>query len=56
MFKVIDINGDESLEKKEVVHFIESICKEMGLVNPPDDKTISEVFKELDADGSNDIS
>ena len=28
----------------------------MGLENPPDENTISEVFKELDEDGSNDIS
>lgn len=56
VFRVIDINGDESLEKKEVVQFIESICKEMGLQNGPDEKTISEVFKELDEDGSNEIS
>ena len=28
----------------------------MGLQNGPDEKTISEVFKELDEDGSNEIS
>ena len=55
VFKSIDINGDESLEKEEVVKFIETICLEMGLENSPDPKTISEVFKELDEDGSNEI-
>ena len=55
VFNSIDINGDESLEKEEVVKFIETICLEMGLENSPDAKTISEVFKELDEDGSNEI-
>ena len=55
VFKTIDINGDESLQKKEVVDFIENICQEMGLSYGPDEQTISEVFKELDADGSNEI-
>ena len=53
VFNSIDINGDESLEKEEVVKFFETICLEMGLENSPDAKTISEGLKELDEDGSN---
>ena len=57
LFKTIDYNGDESLEKAEVVRFIQQICEEMGMQDEgPDEQTISEVFKELDEDGSNDIS
>ena len=55
VFKTIDVNNDGSLEKKEIRNFIDNICQEMGMKNNPDDKTIAEVFSELDEDGSNDI-
>jgi Ca2+-binding EF-hand superfamily protein len=56
VFKTIDVNGDGSLEKKEIRNFIDNICQEMGMETNPDDETIAEVFNELDEDGSNDIS
>ena len=56
VFKTIDVNNDQSLEKKEIRNFIDNICSEMGMTQNPDDKTIAEVFSELDEDGSNDIS
>jgi len=56
VFKTIDVNKDESLEKKEVRNFINNICAEMGMDTNPDDTSIAEVFAELDEDGSNDIS
>ena len=56
VFKQIDIDMSGSLERKEIQNFINNICQEMGMKNNPDDKTIQEVFAELDEDGSDDIS
>ena len=55
LFKAIDINSDGSLSHNEVRSFIERICNEMGL-KMTGDTAFDEVFKELDADGDNDIS
>ena len=56
VFRTIDVNKDGTLEKKEIRNFIDNVCQEMGMESNPDDKTIAEVFSELDEDGSNDIS
>merc|ERR1740139_359956 len=56
VFATIDVNGDKSLEKKEVRNFVDNICLGMGMEEKPDDATIAEVFAELDEDGSNEIS
>ena len=56
VFKTIDDDGNGQLEWAEIKAFIEKICKEMGMKNNPDDKTMNEVFRELDEDGSDDVS
>ena len=56
VFKTIDVDSSGSLEKIEIKNFINNICMEMGMKNNPDDKTIQEVFAELDEDNSDDIS
>mmetsp|Transcript_2428 Transcript_2428/g.1754 ORF Transcript_2428/g.1754 Transcript_2428/m.1754 type:complete len:101 (+) Transcript_2428:54-356(+) len=56
VFKTIDVDQSGSLERTEIKNFIFNICSEMGMKNNPDDKTIAEVFSELDEDGSDDIS
>ena len=56
VFKTIDVDSSGSLEKAEIKNFINNICMEMGMKNNPDDKTIQEVFAELDEDNSDDIS
>ncbi len=55
MYKTIDFDGSGSLERIEISKFIRKICEEMGMLNYPDDKTITEMFAECDEDGSNDI-
>ena len=56
VFKTIDVDQSGSLERGEIKNFIFNICAEMGMKNNPDEKTIAEVFSELDEDGSDDIS
>mmetsp|Transcript_24680 Transcript_24680/g.24248 ORF Transcript_24680/g.24248 Transcript_24680/m.24248 type:complete len:101 (-) Transcript_24680:77-379(-) len=56
VFKTIDVDQSGSLERSEIKNFIFNICSEMGMKNNPDEKTIAEVFSELDEDGSDDIS
>ena len=56
LFKAIDVNGDESLQREEIRDFLDKICEEMGVTQNPDDATLDRVFEELDENGDNDIS
>lgn len=56
IFESIDVTSDGGLDKNEIINFIKKICVEMGLAQMPEPNVFDEVFKELDEDGSGDIS
>jgi hypothetical protein len=56
VFRAIDIDKSLRLGRDELKEFIVKVCEEMGMRTTPDDKTIEEVFKDLDEDNSNDIN
>ena len=51
----MDVDKDGSLEIKEIRKFLNNMCLEMGMEEVPDEQTLSEIFEELDEDGSMDI-
>ncbi len=56
VFRAIDSDTSGRLGREELKQFIQRVCVDMGMKTTPDDKTIDEVFKDLDEDNSNDIN
>ena len=56
VFRAIDVDQSAHLGRDELKQFIVKVCGEMGMRTTPDDKTIEELFKDLDEDNSNDIN
>mmetsp|Transcript_26905 Transcript_26905/g.58739 ORF Transcript_26905/g.58739 Transcript_26905/m.58739 type:complete len:118 (-) Transcript_26905:709-1062(-) len=56
VFGNIDVNGNGSLEFKELNVFITAVCGQMGVNDPPNPDQVNHVFKHLDLNSDNNVS
>ena len=53
IFEQIDTDGNGNLEREEIKDYILKLCKEIGMKHHPNDRTMEEIFKDLDSQASN---